>query len=232
MPATNLLEIRPSRNNGATVTGWDRNSTEIRVCKCASASTREEAAALLQQIVVSIAAGRVEVKGAERGNWSAHLIVRMPRNGAVDIETTNGPLALSNLGGSINVRTSNGPVSLRDVPGTVQAAVSNGPISVSGDRGNYSLSARNGPISLRLNGSLWQGTVHAESVNGPLNVSMPDGYQSGVAIDTSRNAPISCRAVQCKDALGNVHSGRLEFGTAPFVVELRTVHGPVSVDSR
>lgn len=92
MPATNLLTIRPSRNNGATVIGWDRNGVDVRICKFASAPTRENADALLREIVLLAADGRVEVNGPDRGNWSAHLIVQLARSGAVDVETANGPL--------------------------------------------------------------------------------------------------------------------------------------------
>lgn len=236
IPAASVatLELRPARNGGATVYGWDRNEYAITICKSAWSEIRAESDALLRQIVLNVVAGRVEVRGPDSGRWTAHLIVQAPRAAAIDVETSNGPLALTDLAGTIAARTHNGPISLRNVSGQVRADAENGPISVEGNRGNHRLTAQNGPISVRLDAERWEGgQLDAETRNGPVTLRLPENFRSGVRVDASRHSPVRCRASQCGQVPRNFDfPNRIEFGAAPFVVRVATVNGPVSIDGR
>jgi hypothetical protein len=100
-----------------------------------------------------------------------------------------------------------------------------------------SLAAQNGPVSVKLSGQEWQGSLlEARTVNGPVSLNMPDGYRSGVLIETSGHSPIACRLAACQDAQAAGLRGQrsLRLNGANPIVRLSTENGPVSVkgDSR
>lgn len=94
--------------------------------------------------------------------------------------------------------------------------------------------SQNGPISVRLAGNRWDGRLEAHARNGPLSLSLPEGYASAVSVQSSGRSPFQCRAKACGEARKNwdEDSRRIEFGdsSAP-VVRLTTVNGPVSIRS-
>ena len=116
----------------------------------------------------------------------------------------------------------------------MKARASNGPISVEGSRGRFDVETSNGPIGVRLSGRRWDGSLTARASNGPLTVSVPADYQSGVEITSSTHSPWNCRIAACRS--GNRdwddRSRSLKLGTDPVVVHLSTVNGPVTVNER
>ena len=131
-----------------------------------------------------------------------HFIVRAPRGAGLDLEASNGPVSVRGISGAVVARaengplafedstgriqaeTKNGPISLKDCSGTVQANAVNGPVSVAGSGGDTNVSTQNGPISVRLSGSHWDGKLDARARNGPLSLSLPDGFASGVLVES------------------------------------------------
>ena len=92
----------------------------------------------------------------------------------------------------------------------------------------------NGPISVKLDGQRWDGRLTARAQNGPLTLSVPSGYQSGVEISSSFHSPWSCQVEACRN--GNrdwdERSRSLRIGSDPVVVKLTTVNGPVTIRER
>jgi len=63
---------------------------------------------------------------------------------------------------------------------------------------------------------------------------LPEGYRSGVRVEARGYSPFSCSAAACAAARKDWdHQNRsVQFGSAPLVVRLSTVNGPVSIGSR
>ena len=240
------LRFRAPANSGIFVLGADRSDVSVTACKAAAAEQD------LSRIAVSFEDGELVVRGPENRDWLAHLIVRVPRGAGLDLEVTNGPVAVRGMAGVVTAHTQNGPLSFEDssgpiqaearngpislkaCSGTVSATAVNGPVSVSGSGGDVTINTQNGPIWVKLAGNRWDGRLEAHARNGPLSLSLPEGYASAVSVQSSGRSPFQCRAKACGQARKNwdEDSRRIEFGdsSAP-VVRLTTVNGPVSIRS-
>jgi hypothetical protein len=228
------LELRPDFNGGVKIERGSGSTFGITACIAAGARTQGEAQAAANEVRLSVQGSQVRITGGSSRNWSAHLIVTAPDGASIDAETSNGPVGVSGASGTFTLRASNGPISLRDVTGKINARASNGPIDVLGSRGEFDVETANGPISVRLDGQRWDGRLTARAQNGPLTVSVPPGYQSGVQISSSLHSPWSCQLDACRN--GNrdwdERSRSLRIGGDPVVVNLTTVNGPVTVRER
>lgn len=240
------LKLKAGVHSGIFVEGGSERDFSITACKAAAEQ------ADLARISVSFENGELALRGPESRDWLVYLIVRAPASASLDLEVTNGPVSVRGISGAVTARTENGPLSFRDssgsiradakngpislknCTGTVEAQAVNGPVTVSGSGGDVNVQTQNGPISVKLSGKRWDGHLDARADNGPLSLSLPDGYGSGVRVESSGRSPFQCRARGCSQASRNwdEDSRRVEFGdTASPVVRLSTVNGPVSIRS-
>ena len=101
------------------------------------------------------------------------------------------------------------------------------------DSGNVRIRTENGPISVDLKGKTWSGSgLSADAKNGPVTLRVPSGFQSSFVVESTNYAPVSCRASVCDSArkTWDDEHRRIEYGSAPMVLHLSTVNGPVSVE--
>jgi hypothetical protein len=232
-----MLELEDHAGHGVVrVRAWDRPEYSVETCKIAVSDTRQAAEALLGGISVSRSAGRLTTSGpsGDNGNWQIYFIVHAPRNGKLDLQTRNGPVDVAGIAGTIKVRAVNGPISLKDCGGQIDAQTTNGPISFSGSSGEVHLNAQNGPISLELAGDVWNGSMlEANTVNGPLSISIPENFRSGVRLQTSGHAPLSCKIEACKTAYTDATRSDqriIQFNGSAGTVRVSTNNGPMSVN--
>lgn len=235
-------------NSAIRVAGWDRNEFSVTACKAA------RDAGSLAAIRVTPDGSGLGFAGPRGEDWLVFLIVRAPRNAALDLAAKNGSIGVDGTSGRINARTTNGPIEISTSSGEVQASATNGPIaldgctgrgearavngpiSISGRSGTYRLNTENGPISVDLEADRWtNGTLEARAVNGPLNLKLPETYRSGVVVESLGHGPVSCPASACRAARRTFDDDgrRIEFGdsTSEPVVRLSTRNGPVSVET-
>ena len=221
-------------SQGMTVLAEDRKDYGVNVCLAAASRDPGKAQALLGRIQVSFEAGRVAIEGPENSSrWLAYVIARVPRSGAVDLSTENGPIEVRDLEGSVVVEATNGPLSLESCSGTVKATSVNGPIAVAGSSGEHHLRTQNGPIAIALHGTRWSsGSLDARSDNGPLSLVLPADYRSGVRVDMSEHSPFVCKGSVCAEARRTWSEGRksLELGESRPQVHLATINGPVVIN--
>jgi hypothetical protein len=108
-------------------------------------------------------------------------------------------------------------------------------VSVAGSRGEFDVETANGPVDVRLEGRRWDGHLTARAGNGPLTVTVPAGFQSGVEVRSSGHSPWNCDAAACANRGGRdwtEGSRMLQIGSDPVVVRLSTNNGPVTVRDR
>lgn len=245
-PGAEGIAIRLPEHTGVSVYGVDSGNYSVTACK---AALRSET---LDRIAVSYAGGRVTVSEPPTDDdWTVHLIVRAPRDARLELEASNGPIGVRDIRGPVHARnhngplsfrrcsgtidaeTENGPISLYETSGAVSARAVNGPISLSGDAGRARLDAKNGPISIRLNGDRWDGDIEAHVLNGPLSLTVPENYRTGVRVDIAGGGPVSCPGDACRDArkTWDDKSRAIEFGDGDAAVRVSVVNGPVSIKS-
>jgi DUF4097 and DUF4098 domain-containing protein YvlB len=227
------LELNAADRGQIRVRGWERADYSVETCKIAAAETRGAAEEAVRGISVGHTGGRISYSGptGDSAEWLAVFIIHAPRDASLNLEAKNGPIAVRGVNGSVKVRATNGPVAIADCGGTVEAHTTNGPIAFSGDRGEVHLNAQNGPIALKLAAETWNGPqLEARTINGPLAVSLPENFRSGMRLETSGHAPISCSAAPCRTAWRDGRTMRMN-GTSD-TIRLSTENGPVAVHTK
>lgn len=228
------LKVTAAHNGGVSIYGTQATAFKVHVCKTARAATQEAANQLLSQVKVENGGNSIQPVGPEGGKWVASLIIEAPANASLDVSAYNGPVSFHDMSGALKAEAKNGPVAFKGVSGDVNAQVQNGPVSFSGNSGNIKINAKNGPIMVKLEGGSWSGSgLQAETTNGPVSVTLPPDYQSGVEIVSNGYSPINCKARGCDNAQ-RVQEGRtrkITFGNGEPIVRLSTTNGPVSVNN-
>lgn len=229
------LHVEAESNGGLQVQGWDGDNYSVTLCKAAEPGN--DADQILSQIKLNIEGGQVSVTGPSHDrddrDWSAYLLVRAPKGAMLSLNVNNGPVSVYGVQGNITAKAVNGPVSMKDANGNIDLTAENGPISVDGISGKVHLRTQNGPVDVNLSGQAWTGEgVDAHATNGPVTVRVPQGYKSGVVVESDGNGPFSCHASVCSEGRKTWDDDhkRIEFGTGPVLVRVSTVNGPVSVE--
>jgi hypothetical protein len=225
------LRVEAHANGGLQVEGWDQESYRVALCKAAESGT--DAEGLLSQVHLTFQNGRLGVSGPSNGDhWAAHLLIHAPKAASLDLSVKNGPMDLSDLSGKLTVHGVNGPITVTNCAGELHLTAKNGPVTLDGNSGKQTVEAENGPLDLLLAGKAWSGDgLEAHSQNGPVTLRIPEGYQSGVVVESEGHSPFQCRASVCskgRKTWDDEHK-RIEFGSGPAVVHVSTVNGPVSV---
>lgn len=232
------LQVSARNRAQIRVRGADRTDYGVEVCKFAVAGSQTAAGQALRDIAVMRNGGMVSASGpSDRdAQWQVVFFVQAPKDASLDLESTNSPVAVSNVSGKLTVRSTNGPVSLDRVSGTVDAETTNGPIAMTAGSGEVRLHANNGPIALNLPDKEWKGSLlEARTNNGPLSVSAPTGFRTSIRVETSGHTPISCGLDACQTA--RTESRRffpqmMQINGTSDVIRLSTHNGPVSVGGR
>lgn len=226
--AAGTLNIQPPSSGHVHVVGSNAGQYSLTVCKAA----RNES--LLGQIRAALSGSELTIAGpaGEEDDWTVFVLVQAPRGSTMDVRTRNGGISLDGVDGNFTVNAENGPVSVKNTSGKVDAQTQNGPISFRGSGGDLRLVTQNGPIAIDLNGSAWQGRgLDARAQNGPLSVSVPRTYGSGVEVSASGHSPFSCSADLCGPGqrTWDDESKKVQLGSGAPVVKVSTVNGPVAV---
>ena len=230
VPGGTPLKLHAPGSSGLRVSGWEKADFEITACKAA------RDAATLSRISVSAPKGVVSVSGVEEDEAVVFFYVSAPKGAVLDLDAENGPVTLRDLEGTVTARLVNGPISLSGVHGTVDVEATNGPVSFRGGSGDWKLRVTNGPLSTHLGGARWEGKgLVAETVNGPLKVSLDPRFASGLRVSAATHAPFRCRAAACAGARrsdsGEDGDGErlVEIGPGEPLVRLSTENGPVTI---
>lgn len=207
------LRVDGGQNGGVSVRGWDGDEIRVSARVQTRARTKAEAAALAREIRVHAADGQVRAEGPARRegtSWSVSYDVQVPRRMALDVETNNGPIGVSDVTGRMQLRAVNGPLALTRVGGAVNARTSNGPLSV------------------KLEGARWEGEgLDAETTNGPVTLHLPEGYSAELEVGTV-NGPVSLE-VPLREGFRSGRRIRTTLGSGGAPLRVVTTNGPLVV---
>jgi hypothetical protein len=232
MPVGAPVKLSTLRNGGVWITGSQAAQIEIEACKIGVGSTRSRAEAAVASVKVQQQGDTISATGAA-GSTHVYFIVRAPNGASVAAESTNGPISLRDADGTFRLQATNGPVSVSGSRGTIDARTENGPISVNRSGGELTLRASNGPLSIKLDGAEWDGSgLTGETRNGPLSLTVPEGYRSGVLVETDGHSPMHCSGCETARKTWDDDQRRIELGGGPQIIRLTTSNGPVSVVQR
>jgi hypothetical protein len=208
------LRVEPGANGGVAIVGWEQDRVEVHARVVARARTEAEAAELAAEVDVALN-GVIEADGPSNDrsrNWSVSFLVYVPAASDAEAETLNGPLSVTGVSGRLRLDAQNGPIRLRDVGGDVVART------------------QNGPLSVELSGTRWDGAgLDAETVNGPVTLTVPDGFNADLETGTV-NGPFTSDiplTMTVRGRVGRPFNGTLGEGGPP--IRVVTVNGPVRI---
>ncbi len=226
------LRIQAESNGGLQVEGWDKNDYSVTLCKAADPDRNAQDA--LSKIHLTFQNGEIGVSGpSSHDRWTAHLLVKAPKDASLHLEVNNGPVGLYHVDGKVTVRAQNGPITVTGCSGDLDLSANNGPITLDKNSGKLHVDAQNGPVTVSLSGTSWNGAgIEAHANNGPLTLRIPEGYQSGVLVESDGHSPFRCHASACSEGRKNWDEDRksVQFGSGPTMIHLSTVNGPISVN--
>lgn len=217
--ASGALSVHAGLNGGISVQG-DAAARDVRVSARiqARADTEERAWELARAVRLAGTPGSVSATGlvVQSGeSWTVNFALTVPRRADLDLDAQNGPLVIREVHGRIRAITTNGPVVLEGVGGDVHAR------------------STNGPLTVRLNGSRWEGAgLDAATRNGPVALSIPDGFSAELTMSTS-NGPIST-AVPVTVTGSLLRGGQLQttLGSGGAPIRIATTNGPAVLNRR
>lgn len=230
------LELNAADRGVIKVRGWNQGAYSVEACKIAVAEDLGSAQRTLSAMSVSHSAGRVTFSGPQNdsNNWQVYFILHVPASASLDLQASNGPISVAGVNGNIKVRATNGPLSIKDCTGSIDAQTNNGPIAFSGDSGEVHLHADNGPISVKVSKDLWNGSLlDARTSNGPMSLVLPAAFHSGVRVEASGHAPMSCRHEACSSAYRDLSGNKqtLQMNGSSETIRISTGSGPISVSA-
>ena len=170
--STGSLRVDAGPNGGVRVMAWNRDEVRVVAKINAQAPEMDEARGIAEQIRIETEPGRVRSDGPRlrggRRSWSVSYDVWVPARTDLDLETTNGGLAVEGVNGRLRLGTTNGGIRLAAVSGDVHAETTNGGVDVS------------------LEGERWQGAgLSIETTNGGVRVRVPEGYSAELEASTT-----------------------------------------------
>lgn len=157
---------------------------------------------------------------------SVSLDVQVPAETAIDLESRNGALQVSEIEADVEVETRNGAVKCTSISGRVQAETRNGSIKLTRISCDVKAGTRNGKVTANE----VTGNAHIVTRNGPIITTAVTGK---LDLETSNGY------IKCTQALGDVKArttnGRISVAysnDAPPVLEvyLKTSNGSISLD--
>jgi DUF4097 and DUF4098 domain-containing protein YvlB len=209
------LEVLDNANGSISVTGSSRRDITVQARVVASAESDSEARSLARDVSVSLDNGRVRASGPEserRRSWSVSYRIDVPASFDVNLETSNGSVAVEGVKGRIDMESSNGSVRLTDIGGRVNARTSNGSVHViltgrQFDGEGMTVVTSNGSARLDLPDN-YNARLIAGTNNGSMNLDIPVTVQGRVSkrIDTTLGS--GGATIEMRTSNGSLRIGR------------------------
>jgi hypothetical protein len=224
-----------SFNGSVEISSWDKNTVDIDGTKYANTEYR------LKEMKIDIvpSSSLITIRTLppldHRGNSGARFTIHVPRkielasiatsNGAIRVESIEGPTHLRTSNGSVHatglvgpleVQTSNGTVEVSDITGDTTLRSSNGTIRADVRKGRFGATTSNGSITVRLK-EADSNPVRLESSNGHIELTMDEVRE--VKASTS-NSSITVRMPSSAGATLDAHTSNSSI-TCDFDVSVR-----------
>ena len=210
-----------TKQGDVEVDSWRRDEVRVVVEKRSDVSDEAQALALFEafQVTTTPASDTVQVRaGAREGDSLAsvtvRLVVRVPSQFGVYIETAKGGIVISDLGGDVEARTEWGGVTLNSVKGDVMAETGAGGITMNNVDGSMELKTGRGGITFN-------------TVNGDVNAETGAG---GITVNSGAGS-VEVKAVRGDIAI-NQRKGDVKAETGGGGIKVKDLSGPVVVRTR
>jgi hypothetical protein len=111
--------------------------------------------------------------------------IHMPREGRVNLRSSDGSIRLANLKGEMDLQSSDGSQEVEGVDGTLKAHASDGHIKIAGRFDSLQLSSSDGRIEAHaLPGSTISSSWDLHSGDGSVTLQLPETFAADVELHT------------------------------------------------
>jgi hypothetical protein len=199
-------------NGAVDVSRGENSQVQVDVIKRASGIDQDAATAALDLVKVSmIQKGnslviKAEVLDNPPGNFGASVVMTVPANAELKLDTSNGHVLCEQVVGNIKAHSSNGKIEIIGGTGKLGLATSNGAIEVGAEDAVVDARTSNGRIEFR--GSLADDAQQFKASNGRIQLTLPDDAEFRLNAHTS-NGRVNCK-FPIKVADGRDRSRELE----------------------
>jgi DUF4097 and DUF4098 domain-containing protein YvlB len=161
----------------------------------------------------------------------ARITVRAARAGAIDLETSNGAIEVTGMGGPLHAETGNGAITVEGHDGPVRLSTSNGAIRAMAVGLPAELDTSNGRIEAEFKAGA-KGAVTASTSNGAVQLVLPADWSGTVTARTSNGSVAMEGGPRVTATNVERNSGTMTVGTAAEAAaraEVVTSNGAVRV---
>jgi len=237
-PAAGVTALNAATQNGNVgVTASADTLFTVKVQKYAYGRDKADAEKAIANVVYSGAVVgtelrvKAEIPSGSRPYGAAFTIVA-PETTAVNIQTTNGAIAVSNTVGDIAASTTNGAITLTGTDGTASLSTTNGALEVDVHRGGIEGRTTNGAVECDLAELGPAEDVLLETTNGAVTLWLPADVSATVDA-TNTNASIFVLGftgvVYDKQ---EEHHVRARIGSAASSVTITTTNASITIRAR
>jgi DUF4097 and DUF4098 domain-containing protein YvlB len=120
------------------------------------------------------------------GSYKVEIDVHMPRQGRVNLHTSDGSIELANFKGDMDLESSDGHEQIESVDGNLRARTGDGHIRVAGRFDALDLNTGDGRIEARvLPGSTMSSSWNVHTGDGGVTVELPENFAADVDLHTN-----------------------------------------------
>lgn len=206
------LSVDASPNGAIRVTGTDRKDVLVRAIVHTWAASADDARAMFKDIVVR-EDSTIRAQGPSsygKTGWSVSYEIEAPRNTDLNLDTTNGGIAIKSVRGNMEVETTNGGIRLDGVAGNVRSRTTNGGVDV------------------ELTGAKWEGdALDVRTTNGGVRMRVPEDYSARLETRTINGGLDIAFPITVQGRIGREISTTLGKGGA--LLRAETTNGGVRV---
>jgi DUF4097 and DUF4098 domain-containing protein YvlB len=165
-----VIRVDGGANGGITVEGWDRDEIRIRVKIKGWARDEDDAEMIVDMIDVETDGRVIHAEGPKqkrKTGWSVSYRIMVPSESNLELEATNGGIAVADVEGDIYLDTTNGGLDITNLAGDVRGRTTNGGLHV------------------ELSGKTWRGKgLDVRSTNGGVDLQIPKNYNAELETGT------------------------------------------------
>ena len=204
------IAVDATPNGGISVEGWDRDEIRISAKITVNADGEEDRAEEIARKIKIHTGDEIKAEGPRRKSWSVSYSIMVPHDTDLDLEATNGGIAVHRVNGQMELETSNGGLHLSALAGEVYGRTTNG------------------GLDIQLSGAQWSGKgLDVKSTNGGVRLGVPEDYSAELKLATVNGGLHLDFPVKFSGNLNKRINATLGEGGAP--IRLATTNGGVQV---
>lgn len=182
------LRIETSDAN-IRVTTWDQNTIEAKVFtaryKIGAGGLRVEEHQTGDSVEIDVRYPHHNFN-VEWGQHKVDIVIRMPREGRVNLRTGDGKIDIAGLKGEMDLHSGDGSENLEGVDGKLHASTGDGHISAHGRFDELELKTGDGHVDVRATaGSTLAAGWRLETGDGNVSLEIPSELSADVSLHTS-----------------------------------------------